>query len=188
MYLMMVFLIVLAVPAAAQERPAVRPQHDVAVTYRADGTDANGRPETHQIRMSWTDQGRRMRLEMAGQPGFALVDFAASRMTMVLLQQHSFIELPFDPQHAPGLDIPASVSMTRAGTDTVAGTPCTLWDMKGPQGAGTACITEDGLTLRLREAGVSGSPAALEAVSVAYGPQPADLFTVPPGLHPIMPR
>lgn len=170
--------------AVAQERPAVRPSDDVAVVYRVQGTNPNNEPEARTVRMFWTGQGSRMRMEMEGQPGFALVDFVANRMTMVLITQQSYLQVPFDPQHAPGLDIPAGVTMTRSGTDRIAGTPCTLWDMRGQQGSGTACIAGDGLLLRV--SGLSGGAAALEAVSVSYGAQPASLFALPAGLHPLV--
>ena len=76
-------VMLLAMPVAAQERPAVRPVHDVSVTYRLRGVDPNGRPESRQVHMSWTDQGRRMRLEMEGQSDFTLVDYETNRITMV---------------------------------------------------------------------------------------------------------
>jgi hypothetical protein len=173
--------------AAAQDRPAIRPSRDVAVLYRAQGPSANGTPEAHGIRMFWTDQGRRLRLEMEGAPGFALVDFVTNRMTMVMMPQKLYLELPFDPGHAPGLDIPANVAMQRMGDDTVASTACTVWKMTGERGGGTACITSDGLLLRVRGA-ASGQSAALEAVSVAYGPQSPDLFAVPSGFRALTPR
>ncbi len=178
-------VMLLAIPVAAQERPAVRPMHDVSVTYRLRGVDPNGRPELRKVRMSWTDQGRRMRLEIEGQSDFTLVNYETSNITMVMLQRELYIELPFDPQHAPGLDIPAGVGMTEAGTDIVAGTRCVVWNLSGPL-TGTACITPDGLPLRLRT--TASGEAAMEAVSVAYGPQPPDLFTVPAGLHTIDPH
>lgn len=179
--------IMTALPASAQDRPLLRPVRDVAVTYRVEATGAQGQPIGRTIRMYWTGKGSRMRLEVEGQPGFALVDFAADRTTLVVPAQHAYAEVPFDPARAPGLDIPPGVSMTKGPVDTVAGTPCTEWSMRGPQGGGRACITGDGLLLR-----VSGErsdlPNALEAVSVAYGPQPPALFTVPAGLTRIAPR
>ncbi|HEY6430952.1 MAG TPA: hypothetical protein VIZ17_03145 [Acetobacteraceae bacterium] len=183
---MAAFLVMLlAMPVAAQERPAVRPVHDVSVTYRLRGVDPNGRPESRQVHMSWTDQGRRMRLEMQGQSDFTLVDYETNRITMVMLQRELYLALPFDPRHPPGLDIPAGVGMTEAGTDVVANTRCVVWNLTGPL-TGTACITQDGLPLRLRT--TASGEAAMEAVSVAYGPQPQNLFTVPAGLHRIDPH
>jgi hypothetical protein len=178
---------VTALPASAQDRPLLRPVHDVAVTYRVEATGPQGQQVERSIRMYWTGQGSRMRLEVEGQSGFALVDFAADRTTLVIPAQHAYAEVPFDPARAPGLDIPPGVSMTKGPVDTVAGTPCTEWSMRGPQGGGSACIPGDGLLLRV-SGEKSKRPNALEAVLVAYGPQPAALFTVPAGLTRIAPR
>ena len=49
------------------------------------------------IRLSWTRQGNRLRLDMQGGTGFVLVDYAAHRMELVITQQKAFVALPFDP-------------------------------------------------------------------------------------------
>jgi len=174
-----------ATAAAAGERPAVRPSHDVAVSYRIEAAGPGGAPVSSEVRMYWTGQGTHLRLEMAGQPGYALIDFTANRMTFVIGAKQAFVELPFDPRAAPGLNIPADVTMTPAGNDSVAGQPCVVWDMRGPQNSGRACITQDGLVLQVHGGG-DGQPA-LEATSVAYGPQPPSLFTIPAGFKPVSP-
>ncbi|HEX5326402.1 MAG TPA: hypothetical protein VFW75_07015 [Acetobacteraceae bacterium] len=175
-----------AVPGWAQQRPATRPSEDVAAAYRVQATKPTGETEAHTIRMYWTGHGNHLRLEVDGQSSFELIDFATSRATLVLPVQKSYMVVPFDPQHAPGLDIPPDATVTRRSSDSIAGTPCTVWEMRGPQGGGTACIAADGLVLQVR--GLGAGPPALEAISVAYGPQPANLFEVPTGLHPLKPR
>ena len=175
-----------ALPAAAQDRPILRPTRDLAVVYRVQATGPNGQAETRTVRMYWTSQGTRLRLETEGQPGFGLVDYGAGRMTMVMLPQKAYAEVTFDADHAPGLNIPPGAAVDRSGTATVAGTACTEWTVRGPQGGGTACITSDGLVLRVSGAQPGEAPA-MEAVSVAYGPQPASLFALPSGLHRIEP-
>ncbi len=183
----LVLIVAVALPAQAQERPSVRPQQDVAVSYRVQQVGQQGEAVARTIQMYWTGQGSRLRLEVEGQPGFVLVDFATDRTTLVMPGQHLYAEMPFDPAHAPGLDIPPGVALTKGGVESVAGVRCTDWTMHGPQGGGTACITGDGVLLRVRGEAAS-QPSALEALSVAYGPQPAALFTVPPGLKAVVPR
>jgi Domain of unknown function (DUF4412) len=173
-------------PAAGQERPIMRPTRDVAVVYHVQAAGPSGEPETRTVQMYWTGQGTRLRLQTDGQPGFGLVDYAAGRMTMVMLPQKAYAVVTFDADHAPGLNIPPGAVINRSGSDTVAGVACTEWTLQGPQGGGTACITKDGLMLRVRGA-QPGEPAAMVAVSVAYGPQPAGLFTLPAGLHEVAP-
>jgi hypothetical protein len=179
--------ILVAVPAAGQQRPLLRPTRDLAVAYRVQAAGPNGEVETRTVHMYWTGQGTRMRLETEGQPGFALVDFTAGRMTMVNLPDKAYAEVTFDADHAPGLNIPPDATIERGGSDTVAGVACTVWDVKGPQGGGTACITADGLLLRARSL-QANEPPALLAMSVAYGPQPASLFVLPDGLHKVTPQ
>lgn len=178
--------ILAALPAAAQDRPILRPTRDLAVVYQVQAAGPNGEAETRTVHMYWTSQGTRLRLETDGQPGFGLVDYTAGRMTMVMLSQKAYAEATFDANHAPGLNIPPGAAIDRSGSDTVAGLACTEWTVKGPQGGGTACITNDGLVLRVRGP-EPGQPAAMQAVSVAYGPQPASLFTLPPGLRQVAP-
>jgi hypothetical protein len=174
-------------PAAAQQRPIVRPTRDLAVVYRVQAAGPNGQAETRNVDMYWTGQGTRLRLQTEGQPGFGLVDYAAGRMTMVMPPQKAYAVVTFDADHAPGLNIPPGAAVDRSGSDTVAGVACTEWTVRGPHGGGTACITNDGLVLRVRGA-QPGQPPAMEAVSVAYGPQPASLFAVPEGLHQVTPQ
>ncbi len=175
-----------ALPAAAQQRPVLRPTRDLAVVYRVQAAGPAGEAETRTVRMYWTGQGSRLRLEADGQPGFALVDYAAGRMQMVMPAQKAYAEVAFDRDHAPGLHIPANATVERGGNDSVAGVGCTIWAMRGPEGGGTACITDDGLLLRVRGS-QPGQAAALEAVSVTYGPQPASLFALPGGLRQVAP-
>lgn len=176
-----------ALPAAAQERPAVRPSHDAAVVYHVQVAGPDGAARSRTLHMYWTGQGTRLRMELEGQPGFELIDFATNRMTMVMVDKGAYLEVPFSPGNAPGLTIPPGVALTRQGTDVVAGAQCTIWGMQGAHGGGTACITPDGLVLRVRGQG-HGDAAAMEAVSVVYAPQAPGLFTVPPGLKPLIPH
>lgn len=180
-------VLLLAETAAAQQRPAVRPSRDVAVEYRVEGTGAGGAPEARMVKMFWTDHGSLLRLDQGAEQGFAVVNFATARMMLVLTKQRAFGEVPFDPSEAPGLNLPANVAVNRLGGDTVAGLSCTVWGMQVPQGNVRVCITPDGLVLRVRGTDEK-APAAMEAVSVAYGPQPASLFQVPEGYKPLVKR
>ena len=173
-------LLALAPVASAAERPALQPTRDVAVEYRVEAAAA-APPQV--IRMWWTDHGGELRIELAGQPSYVLADFKTAQMTMVLPPRKTVLEIPLDPRVAPGFIIPDDVEMTRRGTDIVAGTGCTLWDLRGKSGTGRACITADGLLLRAD--GHLGGRAAgtIEAVSVAYGAQPAALFALPQGFR-----
>ena len=165
--------------------PAIRPTRDVAVEYQAQGRPgASGPAQSGLIRVFWGDRGARARVEMAGMPTWGIINLARARMIVVFAQQHGYVELPLDPNSIPGLSIPPGTKMTRVGSATVAGFGCTVWQVRGPGDAGTACITEDGLVLQAQghgqEHGLSGN-GTLRAVMVRYGPQPAALFEPPAG-------
>ncbi|MDQ2804744.1 MAG: hypothetical protein M3Y41_19465, partial [Pseudomonadota bacterium] len=68
----------------------------------------------------------------------------------------------------------------RQGTDRVAGLACTLYAVQDRHGAGTLCVTADGVPLRGNGA-YDGKPGSFTALSVDYAPQPASLFAPPPG-------
>ncbi len=65
----------------------------------------------------------------------------------------------------------------------MAGLDCTVWNLTGKQGTGSACITADGVVLRADGQARREGSGRLEATSVAYGPQPAALFEPPPGFQ-----
>ncbi len=167
-----------AAQALAGDRPALRPTHDVAVVYRID---VPGRSDTARITMTWANHGTKLRVDLPGDSGYGLVDIATEHMLVVVPRHRLVLQSKFDPRLMPGFAIPDDTRMTRAGADMVAGTPCTVWALAGPNGAGTACITEDGLLLRGEGHGNGAQQASgIEAVSVARGPQPASLFDPPP--------
>ncbi len=163
------------VPARAGGRPPLRPTRDVAVQYRV--TDGG------TIRMWWTGGGQVLRIELEGAPSYAVVNYARQRMMLVVPQRKLTLDAPFDPRMTPGFVLPPDTAMTRAGTDTVAGIPCTVWELKGAHGTGAACVTGDGLLLRAKGEAPNQGAASMEAKSVAYGPQPAWLFAPPDGFR-----
>lgn len=170
-------------PASA-DQPLMRPTRDVAVVYRVQGTPAGGGPaQTHAIRMFWGDGGQELRVELDTQPVVALIDFKRQRMEMVLPAQRVVLDAALDPGLVPGFVMPPGATATRGGTDTVAGQGCTVWHLTGPRGAGTACITGDGVVLRAEGSAAHEGSGRLEAVSVTYAPQPDALFAPPPGFR-----
>ncbi len=167
--------------AFAADQPLLRPSRDVAIVYRAEGTaDAHGAPQSHMIRMFWGNGGEALRVELDAQPIVALVDFKNQRMEMLIGSRQVMLETKLDPALVPGFVLPAGAKAVRAGSDTVAGLGCAVWRLTGPQGSGTACVTDDGVVLRADGRAERGS-GRLEAMSVTYATQPASLFAAPPG-------
>ena len=166
--------------AWAQDRPLVSPTRDVTLTYKVLGRD--GVPQMH---MSHGAASGLMRIDMTEMGGFAIIDRKRQMSTMVLERMRIFMEVsaandpkgqsPIGPAGMPE----DNATFTRKGTDTVAGESCVVWDVASPLGDGVACVTADGAMLRYRTKGGEG----LEATKVAYGPLPADYFTVPAGFQ-----
>jgi hypothetical protein len=97
-------------------------------------------------------------------------------MVMVMPQDRRFMEMPVNDAFARGFVLNEGMTFVRRGTETVAGLKCTLWEVTSREGAGSACVTDDGVLLRGR--GNDGK-GGIEATAVRYGPQPAALFRPP---------
>jgi Domain of unknown function (DUF4412) len=167
-----------AVPAAAQDHPAVmQPSRDVMVEYHVAGV-APGQQRSDTVRMYFTDHATKVRIEPVGQPAYSIVDRNAARMVMVSTQQHAYMEMPYDPKQVMAFD-DKSATFTRLGSATVAGIVCTVYDTKRQDWSGQVCLSDDGLMLRSKSDNPSQAGTALEATSVTYGPLPPSLFTPP---------
>ncbi len=184
---------VAAAPAAAQDRPPFPPARDAAVTYRV--WDGRGRPG--EARVAWSAALRALRAEAAGPaaattapggvplpPGARLVvDLRAGRAFAAEDRSGLVLELPRLAAAARrGERALAGARVRRLGADRVAGQPCTAWRVEPADGGRGrpvhACLTADGVPLRLRE---EGGAARAEAVAVAYGPLDPALFAPPRG-------
>jgi hypothetical protein len=177
--LAMVLGLAAAVPAAAQDHPAVmRPSRDVMVEYHVGGV-SNGQQRSDTVRMYFADQGSKLRIEPVGQPGYSIVDRNAARMIIVMAPQHAYLEMPYDAKKVMSFD-DKDTTFTRRGTDTVAGIGCTIYDAKRQDHSGQVCLSDDGLLLRTKGDDPAHGNGELEAVKVAYGPQSPSLFVPPP--------
>jgi hypothetical protein len=148
--------LLLAAPAAAQDRPQLTPTRDVAVTYRQTGASApQGMPP---IVIAWNAASGLMRSEMAG-IGWSVVDMRAGRGFLVMEQMRTIMDMPAGQLAVlPGQSPKAS--FRREGTATVAGLPCTIW------------FVQDGS---------SQGRAWLEATQVRFAPQDPARFQRPQG-------
>lgn len=180
--LALAFGLATALPAMAQDHPAVmQPSRDVMVEYHVSGT-TQGAPRADTIRMYFTDHGMKLRIEPVGQPAYSIVDRAAGRMVMVMEPQHAYMEVPYDPKRVMAFD-DKSASFTRLGSDTVAGIACTVYETRRQEHSGQVCLSDDGLMLRAKSDDPAQAGGALEATHVAYGPLAPTLFAPPPGFQ-----
>jgi hypothetical protein len=168
-------------PALADPPPLFRPNKDVAVQYRLPDSGSGGTAQSKSVTMYFTDHGDKMRFDAGDGQGYVVVDNAAKRTTVVMNERKIYIEHQMDPSSSPMLNMTDAV-FTRTGTDTVAGLPCTVYQVVHHDVKGEACLTDDGLLLRSR-GGSGGDQRMMEAVKVTYAPQPASLFLPPDGFQ-----
>ncbi|ONG47388.1 hypothetical protein BKE38_23505 [Pseudoroseomonas deserti] len=174
--------LLVALPAVGQQpAPAqLRPQRDVAVTYRM--TAGNRPPQT--VAASWLAAAQRLRIEPPGLPGWLLLDLPSSQAQMVMDSTRMVVRLPGKGPW-PMLDsLPAGTRMTPAGSATVAGLRCDNWQVVNREGTGQVCLTADGVMLR-GSGTHDGQQGSLEATSVAYVAQDPARFQVPPGYQAV---
>ncbi len=168
-------------PAArAQDRPRIQPSRDVTVTYRLEGDAADAVPGgvPGALRLSWNAAGQRLRAEPEGRTQALIVDLRAHSVQMMDTTLRSALTLPVRDADLQPLTLDGA-RLTRRGDDVVAGLPCTDWAVQSPRGAGTVCLTADGVALRA-DGEVDGRRGAFTASSVSYGPLRDELFRVPP--------
>ena len=171
-------LLGLALPVGAMAQPAWQPTRDVEVTYHLTGKTPPG-TQGDTVKMGFTSGSKRTWVEPPGQKVRMIVDRPAGKMLVIMNEQHSYMEMPYDPKKVMTFN-GSEAKFTRTGTATIAGVGCTTYDVQSPQQVSTVCLTDDGVLLKA----VSGDPAhpgGLEAVSVRYGAQPASAFAAPDG-------
>ncbi len=184
------WVLCLAAPALAQERPQALPTRDVTVTYRA--------PEgAGEVRMSWLAARNLMRMDMPGNQGWMVMPLQGGGSGFIVMQaQRMVMDLPpAQAAEARRLTPGPNARFAREGTDRVANTPCTVWRVQDGQESGRVCLTADGVTLRAEDASRPGN--RLEATAIAYGaqdpsrfqrPQGYQSFQMPPGMADMMQR
>jgi hypothetical protein len=90
------------------------------------------------------------------------------------LKLEGSLRLPLDPEKGRPLK--------RGGESVVSGLHCTDWSWTEDAETHTVCLTPDGVMLRL----VVDGKTVMQALSVKYGRQPAELFRVPPNYAPAL--
>ena len=161
------------------DKPNLRPVRDVVVEYQLmDADSANDTPRERTITVNWAKGGALMRAQMEGERTYVVLNRDSDRMMMVLLDEHAYVDQPFDSRRQIGFSAPDDVPMVRGDGDVVAGNSCTLWHAKLGFGDSSLCITEDGVLLSAKGYNLDHR-GDLVATSVTYGPQPATVFDPP---------
>lgn len=161
--------------AAAQDTPQIFPTRDVSVVYRMNA----GQGRTQDMTLAWLAASRSMRVDMPGGLGWMVADHRAQRGFMVMEQMRMVMNIPMQQAMSQAGPSP-NARYRRTGTDTVAGTRCTVWNFEDGSNRGNACITDDGVMLRM-QGSAEGQAGSMEAVRVTYGAQDASRFQRPAG-------
>jgi hypothetical protein len=152
----------------AEEQPRFFPAGDVSVAY--DATSAH-EPLARE-RMSWSASGRLQRMDGPG-PTATIFDRNADSMIFLNSASRTYTTLAGVPRWA--IEPDPSTRLTRGSDLVITGLHCTEWSWMADGETRTVCVTLDGVPLRL----VVDGELRLEARSVSYGSQPAELFQVP---------
>lgn len=173
--------LLLAGTAAAQDRPLLQPSRDVTVTYQVEGAAASAIPGgiDGPLRLSWDAARQRLRAEADSRPQAVIVDLPNRKATLLDGALRAVVALPLRERDVQSITL-AGAQLTRRGQEQVAGLPCTVWQAQSPRGAGTVCLTADGVALRATGT-VDGKRGSFTASSVQYGPVAPGLFAAPPG-------
>jgi hypothetical protein len=171
-------MVAAAMPVTAWARPLILPSRDVVVEYRSRGMlpgPAGEASNTVTVRFG----GDRDRIRIDGQFGglYAILDVGQARLTMVMPARRLYVDEPADP-YMMAVFQPGGAAFRRTGAATVVGLPCTVYDATVNDRSGQVCLTDDGVLLRASLSTPDSRPE-LEALSVTYARQPAELFEVP---------
>jgi hypothetical protein len=170
--------------AWAQAGPLSLPKADVTVTYRFDNMPYGG---PRKLRITYAKGGELVRVDIfrwveAKYPSkWNIFDRPGDRLITVEPESRAYTESSIGNNPNPGALLSADIHFSRQGTDTVAHASCTEWKVEAPGKSNdqdTACVTDDGIVLRL--ASKRPSVASLIAVDINYGTPPDDLFSFSP--------
>ena len=160
----------------APDRPPLLPTREASVLYRVV---ASGSPPV-EVRITTQANGAAMRIDMPDR-SYMLVNQAEKRMAMVVPDELTVMDLPFQPGLQDQFQLNARMRFTRRPAETVAGLRCTSWDVLVDGSRGIMCVTDDGVLLRSISLDPAGRRNVIEAISVSYAPALASDFLPPEG-------
>lgn len=164
---------------ALAQAPAFLPTRDVTVTYSVTGI---GRAGPSEVRVAVAAGGVRARIDAPDLPGYLLIDRAHGQVSMVLEGPRIYVDVPGAMARTEAYLPDRRARFLRLGVDHIAGYRCTAWQMTGPKGDASGCLTDDGVILRGTELSRDGMVRVV-ATAVAYGTLPAATFVPPPGFR-----
>jgi hypothetical protein len=183
MNLVRTLLLVVALSVAAvaslslseEQQPQTTPTRDVDITYQIT------RPAQPAIveRRRWSASQQLRRVD-GPYNSATIFDQKREELTLLNGANHTYrtVEWPVAKRMSPQ----KGTTLKRGGEYKIAGQNCIDWSWMDGTEMHTACLTPDGVLLRL----VIDGQIVAEARSVLYAPQPPELFEVPPGYEPAL--
>lgn len=159
----------------AEERPPLFPTRDVDIIY--DVTRLQ-QPKIRQ-RVRWLAGEHRERID-GPDKSTTIFDRNAHEITLLNPAGRTFRTLEGSPRQPPEPE--AGMVLKRGPESIIAGLHCTDWTWTEDVETHTICATADGVLLRL----VVDGATIMQARSVSYGPQAAELFQVPTSYSPAL--
>jgi hypothetical protein len=162
--------------------PRLVPTHDVTIDYLVH--PGTGRDQS--VRVSIEAGGGRLRIVGEDLPVNVLVDRQAglAHVLVPLLRAYTSLSITrYDPERT----VLRHASFSRAGSERLAGGPCTDWLATSASGSASACITDGGVILKGEVTNRHGRVASLMATAVDYAPLPAWTWSLPGDYHDLGP-
>jgi hypothetical protein len=168
-------LIAVGSPLHSEQQPQTAPTRDVDITYRITRP---GQPVIIERRRWWASH----HLRRVDGPDKSATIFDQSSGELTLLNPANQTYLTLKGPAAKRMSPEEGINLKRGGETKIAWLNCIDWSWVDETEMHTACLTPDGVLLRLI---VDGQIVA-EAQSVLYAPQPPELFEIPPGYEPAL--
>lgn len=164
-----------ALSRADDEQPQIMPTRDVDITYEV--TRPNEPMTVSRRRWSASEH-----LQRVGGSDTSTTIFDADKGEVTLLnpKNRTYRKLEGSPRMPMAPD--RGTTLKRGGVAVIAGMNCVDWSWTDETEIHTACLTPDGVLLRI----VIDGKTILKARSVSYKRQPSELFQVPVDYQPAL--
>jgi hypothetical protein len=160
---------------SGEYHPQTAPTRDVDITYRITQP---GLPVIIE-RRRWL-ASRHLRRVDGPDKSTTIFDQSSGELTLLNAANHTYrmLQGPAAKRMSPE----EGTALQRGSGSNIAGFTCVDWSWMDDTEVHTACLTPDGVLLRL----IIDGQIVAEARSVLYAPQSPDLFEVPPGYQPAL--
>ena len=156
-----------------EQQPQTTPTRDVDITYQIT---RSGQPSIVE-RRRWLASQQLRRVDGSDNSA-TIFDQKTGEFTLLNTSNHTYLTLDAPKRMSPQ----KGTILKRSGESKIARLNCIDWSWMDDTELHTACLTADGVLLRL----VIDGQTVAEARAVLYAPQPSELFDVPPGYEPAL--